>query len=981
MLRWSNFPEPHLQKYLEEIESALNDPIVATDCRITAELHCARLIAAIKSVSLGSFSFLHCLNIWRETEDNLLSQERVLDTAILRAQVDILTLKHGDPSSIVKWHLDFRRKHPNFKAWDICIRFLKSDLFSHNALHDVEAAYETVKQINEHIEQREKFRNHLGKWAQALVDNGQTIDRTLHTTGQIDVESRERANISMMVPAPYIPMIVPAPYLQGDSTQCFFINEGLTDIHQSWSGLERLHHWLQSALRERIIDVSQLVSLLTLHNIDPQIDSRSQEDMIVRFLRWLRYDNSDASNITWIDKIWVTKSLLVSSNLGMTDDGMRLLYIIASNLASYRLLFLEKRTTQRHDWTDFRDGINILQTEFEGSPIDESQPPALQLCAIRAEHRIAMLLSPSPILDPGSLIFRKIVKSYEDFMALELGLGATMTEYRGLISLWLSEIYERLAEDQGTIANFDRALRYISEALLAYIHSRWLCFEFHGWDRVEFILRSIENSLWPDLQAICIIYIRRRAFDDKNFPIGKIRMELLAQIDHLKAFSLGWLMDVNETCADINRGLKILPHHLNEPTRREFDFAATRGRILDWPHLSTRNFSDSTNDLGDDAKIATKAGQPSLVDISMEDNGHSLLSALRSIARPSCDTVVYVDWFFQSREPNSHFVLLTFTNPDQLDLPVNVCEIATPFDEIQLAVNEFLNYDESDLVTQRAHETLQKLGCVIQHFDVCTSPDDVLVLSPCGFLSRIPIHALELDGKPLIARNPIVYSNSITELYSCYRRRVSHGRPPGDRIPIRKAAFFGDPPSEAGKHSFRKAATELGATLYSPECSTTVQFLSSANDPSLDILHFQGHTSPENQDPLRRGLIFGDRKLAAMDLFEAEKCRNAHHAMLLGCGTGIQTNMNCYQYIGIVPAFHYWGSASVVSTLWDIDDKDAALFCDRFYTKMITEACLYWSLWRVDLARLVQACILEMTENRPEIYHWAPFVLSGYWVL
>ena len=247
---------------------------------------------------MGSFSLHDCLNVWKETEDNLLSRGRVLEIANLRTKVDDLTLNHGDPSLVVKWHSDFRRKHPNFKAWDICLRFLKSDLFSHNALHDVEAAYETVKQINEQIEQRENFRSHLGKLAQALVDNGQTSDHTLHTTGQIDIESRERANISMTVPAPYFPIIVPVPYLQGDIFECFFINEGSTDVYQSWGGLQRLHHWLQSAIREWIIDVSQLIPLLTLHNIESQIDSRSQEDIVVKFLKWLRYDNSDSNNIT-----------------------------------------------------------------------------------------------------------------------------------------------------------------------------------------------------------------------------------------------------------------------------------------------------------------------------------------------------------------------------------------------------------------------------------------------------------------------------------------------------------------------------------------------------------------------------------------------------------------------------------------------------------------------------------------------------------
>ena len=84
--------------------------------------------------------------------------------------------------------------------------------------------------------------------------------------------------------------------------------------------------------------------------------------------------------------------------------------------------------------------------------------------------------------------------------------------------------------------------------------------------------------------------------------------------------------------------------------------------------------------------------------------------------------------------------------------------------------------------------------------------------------------------------------------------------------------------------------------------------------------------------------------------------------------------------IGLVPAFLYSGAASTISTLWNFSDEDAALFTQCFY-EAFDEALKGDLGGRVNLAKALQGAILRIMEVDNALYHWAPFVLNGYWML
>ena len=85
----------------------------------------------------------------------------------------------------------------------------------------------------------------------------------------------------------------------------------------------------------------------------------------------------------------------------------------------------------------------------------------------------------------------------------------------------------------------------------------------------------------------------------------------------------------------------------------------------------------------------------------------------------------------------------------------------------------------------------------------------------------------------------------------------------------------------------------------------------------------------------------------------------------------------------LVPALLYSGASSTVSALWPFDDKDTAMYTRRLYEEF-DELLHSGQKGVVDLAKANQRAILAILaimDKSPQLYHWAPLVFNGYWML
>jgi len=119
---------------------------------------------------------------------------------------------------------------------------------------------------------------------------------------------------------------------------------------------------------------------------------------------------------------------------------------------------------------------------------------------------------------------------------------------------------------------------------------------------------------------------------------------------------------------------------------------------------------------------------------------------------------------------------------------------------------------------------LRKLEALVAPLERLTNPEELLIFCPTGRLHGAPLHALRLNGTPLIARNPVLYSYGLGVTRHAVLRRAAT---PAQEI----LAVFGDPTSEGldprpeARAMAAQLATRFGVAPKLGEAATKAAFL------------------------------------------------------------------------------------------------------------------------------------------------------------
>jgi len=256
------------------------------------------------------------------------------------------------------------------------------------------------------------------------------------------------------------------------------------------------------------------------------------------------------------------------------------------------------------------------------------------------------------------------------------------------------------------------------------------------------------------------------------------------------------------------------------------------------------------------------------------------------------------------------------------------------------------------------------VACVEPLLDY-VAPGDVICFVPSEELFYVPMHAIPVDGSPLIGRNPVFYAPSASTLRYCVHRRNTRDRS------SRKATVFGNPTYDL-KHAIteaRQVATLLGTKpLFGVEVSKR-QWLEAMTN--CDIIHYAGHARFDEGDPLASRLFLSDGHLTARDLF-AWTGPSLRLITLSGCETGVNLIHPGDELIGLTRALLHAGASSLLLTLWRVQDQVAPDLMSTFY-----ELWLNGGQRKVDALRNAQLAMLERGQTNP--FFWAPYVLVGDW--
>ena len=307
--------------------------------------------------------------------------------------------------------------------------------------------------------------------------------------------------------------------------------------------------------------------------------------------------------------------------------------------------------------------------------------------------------------------------------------------------------------------------------------------------------------------------------------------------------------------------------------------------------------------------------------------------------------------------------------------------------------NAFFGEDEP-LSTESAGASLSELSPLLTTVVEATEPGDTILLCPTGILFKIPLHAIPVNNKPLIERNPIVYTQSLTIFYiSIISASSMTADSPADPLAIQALSAAESALPSAPSMAF---APKINARLLSGPALTKSSFLDAITQSSL--INFYGHVCFDESKPLDHHMAIrgiSTERVTARDLFDI-RLRSGAHVNMIGCKSGTSEIRPNDDQLGLSTALLYAGAGSILTALWEIRMEDAHEFQEAFYEEIsgqlkadqdlpprVSENDGEATREFLDLAKAVQKAVVKVSLNadgtRKAPYHWAAFVLQGDW--
>jgi hypothetical protein len=236
-----------------------------------------------------------------------------------------------------------------------------------------------------------------------------------------------------------------------------------------------------------------------------------------------------------------------------------------------------------------------------------------------------------------------------------------------------------------------------------------------------------------------------------------------------------------------------------------------------------------------------------------------------------------------------------------------------------------------------------------------------LIIVPHGVLHYLPFHALiDPSGTPLVERVDIAYAPSATVLASCFDRpSIPEGL--GQRL------LVGVPdqaiPQIAGEIKALQGLFGSSTVLFG-EAATEQAFRREA--PEADVIHLASHAVFRQDNPLFSAIQLSDGWLSLYDLYGLRL--RASLVTLSACETGVNDVLAGDELVGLARGFFQAGTASVVVSLWAVDDTSTAHLMERFYAHLETG---------IGPALAMRQAQTELRREYPHPYYWAPFLVIG----
>jgi len=272
------------------------------------------------------------------------------------------------------------------------------------------------------------------------------------------------------------------------------------------------------------------------------------------------------------------------------------------------------------------------------------------------------------------------------------------------------------------------------------------------------------------------------------------------------------------------------------------------------------------------------------------------------------------------------------------------------------------------------------LGLLQKLYDLLLSPvshllsrSKHLIVIPYGMLHYLPFHCL-FDGLQFVVEHLDVSYLPAAALWDICCQR-------GQRVAARRAPLSGSLVlglSDGGRLAFavqeaEVVAQKLGARpMLDAAATTALLWQYGARSP---IVHIAAHGLFRLDAPNFSHIRLADRQLSAIEVFNLD-LSGCSLVTLSACETGRAVVGGVDEVIGLGRGFLYAGAASLLPTLWKVDDASSAELMEMFYQALLGECSKATALAGAQRAFLARARASHHP-YRIHPYFWAAFHLIG----
>lgn len=927
----------------------------------TALQETVSITAQLYSNHPNEYSYETFTLTWLRSSSLLEELGDVYFLVLSRYYADIVATAKGDHESILKWHEDFELKNPYFQLWDLQILSKKCKIGVYAVWKQHEKVYENLAVSDKIAAERIEFWAVVDVFHQTPPCSPPAVDDGVKNSREDEQCDKEEDWYIEGLQDFYGSPTMPEPSRPTVNICGTRIDKKLPSF---W---DILLLWIRRDFRSTVLEKSCVENVLGLHEGFPELELWSLLDELNAegLAETLLGNDTDPVSIENWKNSWESLSswLLNGENHTEVKRHYLLCIIQDARIASLEPSDKEAKIVEFERLDELMPNLcSTIQTRRRGTLSRLRNATACAKMTLGNKH-------PGPAFPLSDRLHQEILDMFQRSLTELQQFGSTRDEANTHVLMAVLNRQQVLLGRQSNrsvstrdFALFQNALDHLQIAETLYLQTQESYKAFEGWEAVD--------------------KARLAAEDDEANQIFPLIISILSEMPDSEVRSLKMWLWMQKSKA---HGLPKL--------------------------MGSYSMIEQVQELIQDADQAPDVDK---LQISEEHTIESDLTQLFNLSRATDTPVVFVEWYSNLTSPYvKDQIFAVVVRPEK---SAKTFRISMSLSEMSELADRLFSGDEQTLKNAEIVKEFQNLAPLIEPVRKCSNPGDTIVLVPSGNMHRIPLHALSLDNDILIRRNPIVYASSISMMLNNFNRRTSHEQEVRDTNLPWQASVFGDPALSASPTATSDVAANLCVV---PNHFTRTAFTSSLLFTSL--IHYHGSADFHGPRPLDDSLAFADASLTVRDVFDLATSRplkTSYHVTILGCeqsgdsSTSISRTLTDHPLFGLVPAFQYTGAASVVSTLWKVDDADAASFSRTFYTAFASRRRTHSTNGSsnsknaggtkledipetdelgvtgeggdlegyLNLALMLQKAVLALMEERPAPWHWAGFVLNGWWM-